>query len=512
MSKSSLDIEDAFDSAAEQFFNLKDLLSSNQIKQMRLSEVESVIDYEGRELLRLLLQGHVDERGLGDIGDSITGSDGIVRTHKRIRDRYIKTLFGTIKVERIGYSSRGENSLFPKDGLLNLPQNSYSFSIQKLVVEEAIRGSFEEGIKSIERILGITIPKRQAETIVLSAAGDFYSFYEQQQKQTYENSNAQKCPLLILTLDGKGIAMRKESLREETRQRAENSQHNLKSKLSPGEKKNSKRIAVVASVYLIDRFIRTPEEVVDELFDKRDKINRSRPKPEGKRVWASLEHSFKTVVSEMFEQAIHYDPNQEKEWVALVDGDKKQITYLLREAKRHQVKLTIVCDFIHVLEYLWKASHTFFTDSIELEKWVKERLLRVLQGKSSLTVAGMRRSATNRGLNKTLRYAVDKCAVYLLNLNPHLKYQEYLKEGYPIATGVIEGACRYLVKDRMGITGARWGLEGAEAILKLRSLKVSGEFDNYWIFHERQEFIRNHLNKYAEPTFLKDKVNSVVLK
>lgn len=244
-------VKSAFTSAEEKFLHLTELLSSNEAKKMRLSEVESMINNEGRELLRLLLQGHVNERGLCDIGDSVTGSDGIKRRHKRIREREIKTLFGPIKVKRIGYSNRSENSLFPKDGLLNLPKNSYSFCLQKLIVEEAVRGSFEEGMDSIERMVGITIPKRQAEIIVLSAAKDFYSFYECQQES--ETRSEQNFPLLILTLDGKGIAMRKEALRAETKRRAENSQHNLKQRLSPGEKKNSKRIAAVASVYLIDR-------------------------------------------------------------------------------------------------------------------------------------------------------------------------------------------------------------------------------------------------------------------
>ena len=155
-----------------------------------------------------------------------------------------------------------------------------------------------------------------------------------------------------------------------------------------------------------------------------------------------------------------------------------------------------------MLEYLWKAGHAFYTEQNETERWVKERLLRVLQGKAGLTAGGMKRSATNKGFDKPERKPIDKCGNYLLNLRPRLRYHEYLKKGYPIATGVIEGACRHLVKDRMGITGARWGLEGAEAILKLRSLKVSGEFERYWEFYEKQEFIRNHVVKYAEPEFL----------
>lgn len=117
--------------------------------------------------------------------------------------------------------------------------------------------------------------------------------------------------------------------------------------------------------------------------------------------------------------------------------------------------------------------------------------------------AVMRRSATKRGLLPARLRAVDRCADYLLKYAEYLRYDEYLAAGFPISTGVIEGACRYLVKDRMDITGARWGLDGAEAVLRLRALKASGDFDAYWAFHEHQELRRNHLVRYAHETLPK---------
>ncbi|MEE9393214.1 MAG: ISKra4 family transposase, partial [Planctomycetota bacterium] len=100
------------------------------------------------------------------------------------------------------------------------------------------------------------------------------------------------------------------------------------------------------------------------------------------------------------------------------------------------------------------------------------------------------------GLKGTSRKAVDKCASYLLKYRSMIRYDECLKEGYPIASGVIEGACRHLIKDRLDITGARWSLDGAEAILRLRSLRASGDFDEYWRFHQRQRLHENHLRNY----------------
>ena len=130
--------------------------------------------------------------------------------------------------------------------------------------------------------------------------------------------------------------------------------------------------------------------------------------------------------------------------------------------------------------------------------WVQERLLRILRGEACLVAAGIRRSATRRKLTPDNRENVDQCADYLLNHASSLHYDECLAAGFPIATGVIEGACRHLVSDRMDLTGARWSLAGAEAVLRLRALRSSGDFDEYWRFHEQCEYERNHASRYAD--------------
>jgi len=224
---------ESFAHAETKIFQLTELLSNNYTKKMWFRCVESIVNNEGRELLRCLLQGHVDERGLGDMGDFVKGSDGIVRTHKLLSERQIKTLFGPINIQRIGYSSRGRNSLFPKDSLLNLPKIAHSVGVQKRVSQEVIRGSFEESTESIFSLTGIKISKRQAEKIILATSSSFYDFYAQDE---YEQEETHK-PLLVLTLDGKGITMRKESLRFETRLRAAEKPHKLKQRLFAWRKK-----------------------------------------------------------------------------------------------------------------------------------------------------------------------------------------------------------------------------------------------------------------------------------
>ena len=164
----------------------------------------------------------------------------------------------------------------------------------------------------------------------------------------------------------------------------------------------------------------------------------------------------------------------------------------------------MILDLIHVIEYLWKAAYCFHpVSSPEAEAWVQERILGILEGKSSNVAVGMRRSATLRGLSKKARKAVDTCANYLLKNREMLKYDDYLQRGFPIATGAIEGACRYLIKDRMDIIGARWGFERAEAILKLRSIKQSDDFEDYWKFHKTQAHARIHLSQYQDLPALK---------
>lgn len=156
-------------------------------------------------------------------------------------------------------------------------------------------------------------------------------------------------------------------------------------------------------------------------------------------------------------------------------------------------------DLIHVLEYLWKAAYCFAAEgSKEAEAWVQQRLLALLEGQSPGYLAKcMRRQAQTRKLNEKERKPVEDCARYLVNQRKLLHYDRALREGYPIATGIIEGACRYLVRDRMSVPG-RWSLTGAEAVLCLRALWTNGDFDDYWKFHLEREYERTHRSRYAD--------------
>lgn len=481
-----------FSMSTNKFFEFLEKLMDTSSQNMQLSSIEELIAIEGRELLRTVLEEHIKQTGSGNIGDKLEGSDGIVRKNLREREVKVKTTFGEIQIQRTLYSAPGAESLVPKEAMLNLPDNSYSHSLTQRLAIEAAKGSFEEAIKTIKVYTGVDIPKRQAEEIVQKAAQDFESFYERRQASI---QNGIKIDLIVLTTDGKGVVVRREDLRKGTKKRAEQDKK-LKTRLSKGEKKNAKRMAQVASVYGIARHERTAEQII--LGEK----NLKQPKPIAKRVWASLKHEQNVIIKEMFDEAQKRDLHQEKDWVILVDGQLSQLKRVKKELTARKISATIVIDLIHVIEYLWKASRDFYAEGTqEGEAWVKRYLLMLLEGKAKLVAAAMRRSATRQG--KRQRAGIESCANYLHTYAPYLKYQEYLKQGLPIATGVIEGACRYIVKDRMDITGARWSLIGAEAILQLRSIYASDDWDEYWNYHEAQEYERNHHSHYADPWQLK---------
>ncbi len=448
MEAQAIAVENPFCAAEEQFERVMNLLRADKQLQMPHDELEVLVQREGNEVLRLLLQGHFDLRGARVSAGPVIGADGVERTHSRVRAVPLKTVVGRVQVPREVCSARGRTSLAPLDAELNLPGEVYSLGVRKRVTIEAARGSFDEAVASIERSTATTIPKRQAEQLLQRAMHDFDAFYEQRQAEAATKSSSATGPILVLSTDGKGVAMRKQSLRPQTRKAAETKRPKLGKRLSKGEKRNAKRMAMVAAVYSIAPFVRTPEDIIRELRPAQDAARR-RPRPEDKRVWASLELSAEGVIDEAFKEAASRDPQRRKRWVALVDGNETQLGDMLECAAHYCVELTLIVDLIHVLEYVWKAAWAFHAEgSREAEQWVTKRLLEILRGRASLVAGGMRRSATRQGLKAKERAVVDVTADYLIKYGAHLRYDEYLAAGLPIATGVIEGACRHLIQDR----------------------------------------------------------------
>ena len=463
---------------------------------MTHSEIERELRERGREIMRLMLQGYLDSRASEEAAEPVIDAQNVERTSKRQQERALETEFGTVSVERVGYGGPpGGESLHPLDAALNLPKERYSHELRRRAAEEAAKSSFDEVVEALSRHTGAHVGKRQVEQLVVRAARDFDAFYEDRQRRADSNTTAGS--IVVLTFDGKGVVMRQQDLREATRKAAERRRHRCKTRLSKGEKRNAKRMSTVASVYTLEPYVRTPEQVARTLAPVHEAVEGRRPRPENKRVWARLEKTPEEVIEGAFHEAFRRDPKRERLWVAQVDGNPTQIEILETLARKHRIALTIVLDVIHVLEYLWKGGRVFLEEGTqELEHWVNERFLRVLQGNCCEVASEITASAIQSKLDAKQTKPVEDCARYLRDHKKYLAYETCLSKGLPIATGVIEGACRHLIKDRMDVTGARWSLKGAEAVLRLRALRSSHDFDEYWAFHEKREYELNHVARY----------------
>jgi hypothetical protein len=459
-------------------------------------ELEEYLLAASREVTRQVMQDRLDQLAAAErrCAEPVVDAAGVAHTRaERGHGRGLVTVFGPVRVERMAYRAPGARNLYPADERLNLPAGLHSHTLTRLAALEAVRGSFDDAQTAIERATGQVVGKRQLLELVRSAALDVTTFYADRAVQA-AGERRPAGDLLVLTFDGKGVVMRPEALRAATAKAAAAATPKLTARLSPGEKGNRKRMAEVAAVYDCEPVPRTAAQVLARTSEAEHVAG---PSAEGKWLTASVTEDVAAVVAEAFDQAVRRDPEHERTWVVLVDGNRHQIEQAQAEAARRQVEITIVVDFIHVIEYVWKAAWSFFTPGDpDAQAWVADKAALILKGKARQVATGIRRRATTYGYTGGERAGADACADYLTTKAPHLDYASALAAGWPIATGVIEGACRYLVKDRLDITGARWGLTGAEAILRLRALISSGDFDEYWPSHLLKAHHRTHETRY----------------
>ena len=487
-----------FASSGEQFCSLVSFLDGTDAAGLSHGELEEHLGREGRELLRRLLDDHLALRAVREPRlEEVSGDEGIVRGRVESgHDRALETVFGQVKVERLAYRAQGVGNLHPADAALNLPVERHSHGLRKLAALEGPRGSFDDAVEAIERATGQRLGKRQVEELAGLAAVDFEDFYE-----TRRPARSKPGDLLVLSADGKGIVMRPDALRSATAKRAARARPKRKPRLSRCEQRNHKRMAEIGAVYDATPAPRTPADILPSTGPEG---YQPAPGPAAKNKWltASIVKDPAEVITRVYDEAERRDPKHRRTWVALVDGASHQIQRIKYEARKREITVTIVCDYVHVLEYLWNAGGCLNTDGdpATIEKWVHHQALRVLEGHARSVAGTIRRTATNQGLDPAQRKAADDAANYLTNLAPYLDYPTALQNGWPIATGIVEGACRHLIKDRMDITGARWGLAGAEAILKLRAIKTNGDFEDYWTYHLNQERHHVHEARYHNHT------------
>ena len=484
-----------FSGSRDRFESVLAWLEGEQAGALSHGELEERLQVDARELFRQLMQDHLELRAVSEprIAD-VTDAERVPRpTAETGHRRGLATVFGGVEVRRIAYRRRGEANLHPADAVLNLPAEKHSHGLRRLAAIESSRGSFDAAVEAIERSTGQHLGKRQAEDLAGRAAADFDIFYAHRQPPA-----AAAGDLLVLSCDGKGVVMRPGALRPATAKAAARTNPKLATRLSKGEKRNRKRMAEVGAVYDTTPVQRRPADILPGNDTQRRDAS---PGPAARNKWltASVVDDAATVVSQIFDEAARRDPDHARAWVALVDGNNHQIDRIQAEAHARKVAVPIIIDFVHVLEYLWKAAWSFHPEGDPAaEAWVRRHAQTVLAGGATRVAGTLRRAATRAGLEPGRRASSDTCAKYLANKRASLDYPTALKQGWPIATGIIEGACRHLVKERMDLTGARWGLHGAEAVLKLRALRCNDDFDAYWRYHLAQEQRRIHRSRYAD--------------
>jgi hypothetical protein len=480
--------EMAFAWSREAFAQAEGWLAGPQAAGLGLAAVEDELAVRGREIVRRLLQDYLFARAAAEPRlAAVTGPDGIVRTRaERGHERSLSTVFGPVRASRIAYRARRAPNVHPADELLGLPAGRHSPGLAKMAAIAAAAGSLAGACAQVRARTGGKLGTRQCQELARGAAADFDGFYAARRPPP----GAAPGDVLVISCDAKGVRDRPGSLRPRSAALARKACPKQDGRLSCGEVRTRRRMAAVAAVYVITPAPRTAADITGP------GPRPPGPRAQGKWLTASIAADTASVIAAAFAEADRRDPRREQTWIALTDGNKDQIRQIRAQAAARGIAITIICDLIHVTEYLWDAAWALFPPaSPDAGPWVRARTAEILHGRAPAVAAALRHTAASRG--KAKRATLARTAGYLDAKTPHLDYPAALAAGWPIATGVIEGACRYLVKDRMDITGARWGTDTAEAILQLRALIANGDFEDYWAWHLNREHERNYPHHYT---------------
>lgn len=425
-------------------------------------------------------------QGDGDVGNSIEMPDGqqwqrLDELHRRM----YQSIFGAFELQRAVYGTReGQKIEFvPLDARLELPQSEFSYVLQDWAQSLDVDHAFARTAETLQMIFGLSVSVDSLEQMNRKMAESVEGFRTSLPKPAAKAEGE----ILVTTADGKGIPMRRPSDGPPAGARRKK-----------GEKANKKQMATIGCVYTVDRKVRTAEEVVGALFRERpaqDKRKASEPMAQQKRVWSSLSYqqgpqhveAEPTVFGWMArEVASRRRPGQEV--VCVMDGQRSLWTACKKYLPGEDV--VEVLDLLHVTSRLWEAAYLFHAEgSDEAADFVRNRLLRILRGEAGYVVGGLRQMGTKHRLRASKRAKLTTICNYFKHNQHRMRYDDYLRKGYPIASGVIEGACRHVIKDRMERAGMRWIVEGAQAMLDLRSTYINGQwsdFQAYRIHRERQ--------------------------
>jgi hypothetical protein len=434
----------------------------------------------GREAFALFLRLH----GTGDVGEQLTLPDGstadrLPTTHAR----GYRSVFGDFTLTRTCYGTRdGQRiALVPLDNRLQLPASDYSYLLQEWDAALGCESAFARVAATIRDILGVEQPVDSLERNHRRVAASVESFRDTRPVPV----PADEGEVFVVSADGKGVPMRRGP-----------DDPPAKAHRGKGDKANKKRMAIVGALYSVDRHTRTAAEVAAALFrdPRSDRGPRpNRPVPVGKHAWGRLSRASDGSLGEPIDAVFGWLTGElgrrnasGRPVVCVMDGQAA----LWEGRARHVPGAVEVLDILHVTPRLWQAAHLFHREGTPgATAFVRDRVERILGGCVKGVVAGLRRLGTIRGLSGSKKKSLGTICGYLSGNAGRMRYDEYLREGYPIASGVIEGACRHYVKDRLERSGMRWTRAGAQAMLDVRSEFLNGDwtvFQSHRIERETQ--------------------------
>ncbi len=393
--------------------------------------------------------------------------------------RVYYAIFGRIPVWRPYFHASGAGGHTPLDAELSLGTDRYSDLLRETLEYLGVYTSYHKAVDIFKRILKSSISTRVQQKLVANDAEAVLDYYEQKPAPTA----ADEAEILVVQADGKGVPIILEKSSSEP------------VRLGKGQKRGRKKEAIVTAVYTIATNARTPEDVVNRFFqqnkdDKKSKI--SPPKPQNKHIWATLDGK-ETALARLGQQV---EPRQGwhiQHKVALADG----CPALQERIKEQFPHFTLILDFVHANEYLWKVANSLLGESNGCRtKWVKKQTELMLSGKTRQVIDDFRVRAKKKTRTKKQVEKLDKTANYFERNLKYMAYDTYLANGWPIASGVIEGACRHFVKDRFELSGMRWEQSGAENLLRLRAVAENGDWDDYHLFRRQQRHQRLYTTPY----------------
>jgi hypothetical protein len=431
----------------------------------------------GAALLRLFFVTRAAVRP----AEPVTAPDGTRLASHDQRPTTYYSVFGKVRFQRHYFTAPGQAGCCPLDAELSLPARCYSDLLREWTAYGATDESYRESQTVIERLLGLPLSLQAIETAVVEAAGDMTPFYERPAELAAPPPDA---TILVVQADGKGVPM------------VQPPPQCPSARLGKGQKRTKKKEAVVTALYTISPYQRTPQEVVAALLQDAGRPEPAvRPRPVDKELQATLAGKA-IAMRRLARRVAQRDGPHIHQHVALTDGAEA----LQQQMRTHFPEHTLILDIIHATEYLWDTANTLLGETHpQRTAWVRAYLEALLAGQTGAVITALAAEGKEPTRTAAQRQAVRRTVGYYRRNRPYMRYDEYLARGWPIGTGVVEGACAHLVKDRMEQAGMRWTTAGAQAVLDLRAVRLNGHWDAYWQFHRHQQHQRMYSRSLPAP-------------